>query len=659
MSFNTIRSYTLFIFALVVVVFFLPFTQDFFTTSKWYLVGFFAMALLLSSIASFLLSKKATWKKKEFDTPLTLFIVAGVLSVLFGSTNKIQALFNPHFGLLTFVFCFIIYYYFSRGNKKLPFGGIILSVFSVLFSITVLAETVPFITARLPKALAKFQNMTLTGSLIDALIFLGFASVVALSGLLKKENNVLKNISSFIGFIFTTLTAIVLLFTLVKNSSVLALPSYAHSWYSAVEVLKQPLTALFGAGIDNFQSVFVKMKDLSYNSSPLWQIPTFSLSRTAIFHTMTEMGLLGAGSLVLILFLLVKKAFASEGSIMAKLISIYFISVFLLFPPSFLLFFLLFVWIGMEQSHHESKELTFDFGEIIPAYIVLILLGVIGIGAVTFGLGRLYVSEYMFQQSLTTNNLKDVYEKMRTAVTLNPYNERVRTNFAQVNLLIANTVAGKATKNKDGQLQLSETDRQTVSQAIQASIDEAKAVVSLNPGKATNWELLATVYRSIIGVVQGADSWTVSAYQRAIVLDPQNPSYRVALGGVLYGYKQYDDASQLFQQAVSLKPDWANAQYNYAWALYQKENYANAAAAMQSCVSLLNPTKDAADYKRATADLAEFKKKVPVADTTNPTGTPTPTPQTKESLSLPPTPAPQVEPKISLPKTASPEAPLR
>ncbi|MFH0773849.1 MAG: tetratricopeptide repeat protein [bacterium] len=655
MSFNTVRSYVLSIFAFVVIIFFLPFTQDFFVTAKWYLVGFFALALLLSSIANFLFSKKVTWKKKEFDTPLTLFIIAGVLSVLFGSTNKVQALINPHFGLLTFVFLFIIYYYVSRSSKKLPSGKIILSIFSVLFSVTVLAETVPFITSRLPGILPKFQNVTLAGTLFDALVFLGLMAVVSLGDLLKKENNVQRNIISFVGFVFTTLTAIVVLFTLGKNSANIAMPSFAHSWYSAVEVLKQPLTAFFGVGIDNFQSVFMKVKDVAYNTSPLWQIPSFSLSRTAAFHTMTEMGLLGLGSLSLILFFLVKKAFSSEGSIVAKLVSLYFVGAFLLLPPSFLLFFLLFVWIGIEQSHHKSKELSFDFTEIVPAYAALVLVGIVGVGGGFFMLGRLYMSEYMFQKSLTANNLKNVYETMRAAVSYNPYNERIRGNFAQVHLLIANTVAGQTKKDKDGKPQLSETDRQTVSQAIQAAIDEAKAVVALNPNKATNWELLATVYKSITGVVQGADTWTVSAYQRAIVLDSQNPTYRVALGGILYGYKQYDDAIRLFEQAMSLKPDWPNAEYNYAWAAYQKGDYVKAASAMQACVSLLNPKKDAADYKKASADLEEFKKKVPV-ETTQTQETGIDTTQQKESLSLPPTSVPQVEPKISLPKTASPEA---
>jgi cytochrome c-type biogenesis protein CcmH/NrfG len=196
-------------------------------------------------------------------------------------------------------------------------------------------------------------------------------------------------------------------------------------------------------------------------------------------------------------------------------------------------------------------------------------------------------------------------------------------------MLIANTVAGKDSSK------MSETDKQTVSQAIQTAIDEAKAVVTLNPTRATNWELLATIYRSIMGVVQGADTWTVSAYQRAVVLDPQNPLYRVALGGILYGQKQYEDASRMFEVAVSLKPDWPNAQYNYAWALEQKGDYQKAANVMQNCVALLDPTKNAADYKKASADLEGFKQKLPADQSTSSSSENSPVAPQKETLSLP------------------------
>jgi len=340
-----------------------------------------------------------------------------------------------------------------------------------------------------------------------------------------------------------------------------------------------------------------------------------------------------------------------------KLVAFYFTVVFILLPPSFLLLFLTFVWIGYVESHHRQNEASLDLGEIIPAYALIALVGIVITGISVFLLGRVFMSEYIFKQSLETNNLKNVYEKMKSAVSYNPYNERIRSNFTQIHLLIANTIAEKAQKNEQGQAQLNEADKQTVSQAIQAAISEAKAVVTLNSQKATNWELLGYVYRNIMGVVQGADSWTISAYQRAVTLDPQNPQYRVALGGVMYGLKQYEDASRLFEQAVILKSDWSNAQYNYAWSLAQKGQFQQAATAMQACIALLNPAKDAADYKKATADLEEFKSKIPVSETSQGQA---PTTQTqKETLTLPKSAESVIEPKITIPQTASPEAPLR
>ncbi|MFZ2206169.1 MAG: hypothetical protein WA061_04575 [Microgenomates group bacterium] len=657
MTFKSVRAYALYGLLFLTVVFFLPVLQDMFVLAKWFLVGFIALALIISSIGELIVTKKLTWEKREADSVLALFIFAGVLSLLFGSINKIQALISPQFGLLTFVFLFILYLYVSRAHKKLVQGGMIFGLFSTIFSVTVLFETIPALTALLPIQLKTFQNISLAGNLFDAFLFLGFSAVISLSVLLKKELSSGKRVSAFFGFSSSVFAAIVVLFTLVRNGSALALPSYTHSWYLGVETLKQPLTALFGVGLDNFQTVFTRVKDLAYNSSAVWQISSFPLSRSFIFHVMTEMGLFGLSATLLILVHLFKRAFSEHGTTTMKLVAFYFTVTFILLPPSFLMLFLLFVWVGYVESHSRQHEASLDLGEIIPAYALIALVGIVLMGGSVFLLSRIFMSEYIFKQSLETNNLKNVYEKMKSAVSYNPYNERIRSNFTQIHLLIANTIAEKAPKNEQGQAQLSEVDKQTVSQAIQAAISEAKAVVSLNPQKATNWELLGYIYRNIMGVVQGADSWTISAYQRAVTLDPQNPQYRVALGGVMYGLKQYEDASRLFEQAVLLKPDWSNAQYNYAWSLAQKGEFQRAATAMQACISLLNPAKDSADYTKATADLEEFKKKIPATETSQ-ESTQT-TQQQKETLTLPPSAESIIEPKITIPQTASPEAPLR
>lgn len=653
MSVHTVRSYTLFVFFFFVVVFFLPLTQDMFAVPKWHATGFFVLALLLSSVFEFLFTKKIVWKVKQLDTSLIFFVIAVGLSTIFQSINKVQALSVPHFSLLTFVFLTVLSFYFSRSSGKTHNLGIITAFFFMVFSVTVLMGSVPFFINKLPSFLQHYRNITLAGTLIDAFVLLSFAVCLLLAQLLRKEESLAKNGIILAGFALSTVTSVVVLFTLVKNQSLIVLPSYAHSWYAAVEVLKQPITALIGVGVDNFQIIFARVKDTAYNTSSLWHISSFTLARTIVFHTLAETGVLGLGSFLFILVSLAWRAFSPHGCTEERLMALYFIALSFLFPPSFITYLLLFVWVGLVGSREKGRELTLHFEEWIPVYVLILLGSMLAIGTASYMLGLSYQSEYVFKQALETKNLKAVYEKMRTAVTHNDRNERMRSNFAQIHLLIANTIAERATKNEAGQLRLSEEDRQTVSQAIQAAINEAKAVVSLNPNKSTNWELLASVYKSITGVVQGADAWTISAYQRAIVLDPHNPSYRVALGGVLYGLKQYDDAVRFFEQAITLKPDWPNAQYNYAWALAQKGQYQQAASAMQTVIALLNPTKDEADYKKATADLEEFKKHLPEmqnVDDSQEKGV-----EHKETLTLPRQEESILNPKIALPNGVLPE----
>ncbi len=216
---------------------------------------------------------------------------------------------------------------------------------------------------------------------------------------------------------------------------------------------------------------------------------------------------------------------------------------------------------------------------------------------------------------------------------------------------MANNIAAKASKPQEKDKkpsQLSEQDRQNISQAIQAAIAEGKAAISLNPQKAQNWENLAQIYRNIINTAQGADVWTISSYQRAIVADPQNPVYRLNLGGVYYSLGNFEEASKIFEQAVILKPDWPNAYYNLAWANFQKQKYQEAVSAMENVIRLLDPKKDKNDYEKAKKELEEFKKKLPQEEKQA-----TEEGKTQPKLTLP-SPIPTTTPQIQLPKEASP-----
>lgn len=668
---KNLKSVVIYALLFLFPLFFLPFTQEFFTTGKMYLLFFGALLLLVLATGEFLLTKKIAWEKKPLDNAVLLFFGASVLSTLLSTPNKMQALLNPSLGVVI-LFSYLILYFFASREKNKDLRSTLVYVAAIITSlVTVFYFFNPLKNVTLPTSLqfVKNQYFSLQGNLLETTIFLGFAATLAFAHVFSK--NAKSGRASLLPLVSLILSVIAtggIIFSFVKVKDLLILPPFNLSWYSAVETLKQPLTALFGVGVDNYSAMFTKVKDAGYNASSLWQIGSFNTSRSTLLHIFTEMGLLGLLSFALLLYQLVKHGFAAKKhheNKYALLPILYIMAIVAFMPPSITVLFLVFALVIEADTHEtENNVFTLDTGKVLPLYagILVIMLAFIGISG--YVIGRSYAAEVYFKKSVdgfTGNNVKVVYDNMRQAVVTNPYIERFRTNFSQTNLLIANNVASKATpktasvEEQSGKTEavnsLSEQDRQTISQAIQAAIEEAKATVTLNPQKAVNWENLASIYRNIINVAQGADSWTVSAYQRAIILDPQNPTYRVSLGGVMFTFKNYDEAVKLFEQAIAIKPDWANSYYNLAWSSYQKADYQRAAAAMQNTVSLLDPKKDEADYKRATADLEEFKKKLPVEEEATKEATPKST-----KLSVPTPPAQSLEPKIQLPKEASPEA---
>ncbi len=636
-----IISALLFLFPL----FFLPITQEYYVTNKIYLLAFTGLLLILVSTLELLITKKLRWQRVFFDNLLLLFLVAIGISIVISSPNKIQAALDPSFGLVYLLALAVLYLYLSRSGPKsknlfiqvLNFAGAALAIIAIVFYFQ------PFKSVNLPLPWQFLKNPVFTplGTQLDLAIFLGFFVVYQIIKLLTEKPNAANKNRIMLNSAFLILNLLGLGLTVYSllNAGLL-LPPFSISWYAAVEILKNPITALFGVGVNNFSSMFTKVKDAAYNQSTLWQISSFSVSRSTFLHIFTETGVLGFLAFGLLTFSLIRQVFnKSLKNANLPLLALlgYLILVMVFFPPSLTIFFLFFVILGITAggaSEDTFREVeTIDLSELIPIYLGTIIVSILLLAGAGYLLGRSYLAEYYFKQSLNglaANSAKDIYNNLRQAVILDSYIERFHTNFAQFNLLLANNIASKGKKMTD-------QDRQTVSQAIQAAISEAKAAAALNPQNPVNWDNLALIYRNIINAAKGADVWTVSAYQRAIVLDPQNPSYRLNLGGVYYALQDYQDAISLFQQAVGLKPDWADAYYNLAWANYQKGDYQTAASVMQTVLTLINPGADKTDYNKAQADLTAFKKKIP-------------------GLNSPQPPTATVSPKLQLPKTASPEA---
>lgn len=642
-------------------LFFLPVTQEYVYTAKVF--GLVAVTLLLILIGSIevVATRRIGWKKYALDTVVLLFMAAAGISVLFASPNKVEAVLNVNYGLTTILFGGLFYFIVTQNRtiiSKQTVARLLTLSGSIVALISVVMYFQPFRNITVPVSLQFLQNPMFSpvGSVYDTIVFLLLIIlvqvVVMFQNSQKEHVSVQKSFTKALPILIVLLAGlgarVLGIFTNPNNTAII-LPPVGISWYAAVETLKNPITALIGSGLDNFSSVFSQVKDITYNQGALWQISTFTLSRSAILQIITESGLFALVAFLLICYQLMqsaKHAIGAAGSALA----LFFFLAFLLLPFNITTFFLLMVVAGLFA--HAQGEVDVALDKVMPVVIGIFLVG-LGVTIAGFYLyGRAYAAQLMYQQAAYAVNKNDfvgAYNAMQLSIQDNPYNEDVRTNFSRLNMQFA--INALSIKQQQKQ-QLTEQERLTVIQAIQAAIAEAKSVVTLNQQRATNWENLALIYRSIINLAQGADTWTVSSYQRAIVLDPQNPVYRLSLGGVYYALGDYDNAVQLFQQAIGLKGDWANAYYNLAWAHAQKKDYSAAVSTMQSVISLLDPVKDKADYDRAQSDLAEFTKMLPKAQTT-----PAPVAQEKpKQLNLPTPPVATLSPKLQLPKEASPGA---
>jgi len=670
-TFQTIKSVSLNIIFFLFPLFFLPLTQEFFSTGKFYFLAFSALLLMLLSGIEIILTKKIGWKKGNYDNFLVLFIFSIAISVIVSSPNKIQALLNTSFGPVMIISLIIIYFYFSRLDKTaqitsfkvLSFSAFVLSIFTIIFFFQ------PFKNLDLPAGIQFLKNPTFSpvGGLVDLAIFLGFFVVAGAADIISQDESNKKNPLSIVFWIINLVALSLAVYLVVKppvlNNQTLAtiLPPLRISWYAAVETLKNPLSALFGVGIDNFAPIFTKVKDVAYNQSPLWQINSFVISRSTLLHIMTEAGIFCLIGFGLLIITLIKSTLKLSDNLTLKSVLFYWLLVGLLFPPSITIWFLFFFILAINSRINNDEETsTFDLANIMPIYVGVLIIILILVGTSSYLLGRTLAAEILFKKSndgLISNSAQQVYENQRQAIILNPFIEKYRINFSQVNLLIANNIANKINQQttkatETTKTQISETDRQTITQAIQAAIEEGKAAVALNSQKAAGWENLALIYRNIINIAQGADMWTISAFQRAIVADPQNPRYRLSLGGVYYSLKNWGQASKSFEESVILKSDWSNAYYNLAWAYFQNNNFQLAASTMENVLKLINPTTDKADYDKVKSELEEFKKKIPKEKETSTEETQ----QQQTQLNVPTAIPAKIEPKIELPKSASPEA---
>lgn len=663
-----LRSYVLYAAVFAIPWFFLPITQEFFLIQKLYLV---LITLLLSFVllgASVIINKKIHFISTSFDKIFVFFGLSQILAVLFSSTNKVQALTSLPWGLASILACIGLYFLLANSLTKkrdvdtlasvLGMGILIASFTAIIFWFE------PFKNIQLPSAFDFLKNMRFSpvGNVVDTLILTGLLGLTSLVKVVQavaggRKPGVLSIAAMLVGLVACMLVGYRALVPPTGQQGI-QLPPLETSWIAAIDSMKSTRTAIVGVGIDNYEAAFTAAKPRSYNTTDLWQI-NFNLASSMVLHIWTESGLFGLLMYLLLWIYIIREVqgLFAEKDVDAKTYAAwaaYLGLVTFALPASFITLFLTIVLcaiLALKNNHYDEKEVSVDLSR-MPLLYTGIALALFAIVASVGYLGsRAYTAEMYFKQSLDgvrNNNGQQVYNNLVKAIQINPFVERYHIQLSQVNLLLANNIAKKQEK-------LTDQDRQDIARFIQIAINEAKIPVQLNPNKVGYWNNLAVIYRNIINVAQGSEAWTVAAYRRAILQDPNNPLLRLNLGGVHYSLKDYEEAEKLFEVSTALKPDWANAFYNLAWAQFQNKKFDRAIASMQSVLKTLD--KNSADYKKATENLEAFKEAA--ANTKKATATDSVAIRQGQDIALPEQPKPQLSPAVELPQGSGPESQIQ
>ena len=414
------------------------------------------------------------------------------------------------------------------------------------------------------------------------------------------------------------------------------------SWAVAVEGFKR--NPVLGVGPGNFNTAFNLYRPPEFNRTQNWAL-NFTASRSWFLQVWAELGLIGLVVLGLVFLRslpLLRKKKAGLGLAMVWLILLFL-------PGNLITLFALFIFLALVRGKGKEKSFSLMIGsegKDGAPFIgggLLVLLAFFG----SYFLYRGFSAELFFYRSIkaaSENRGGDTYNQQLQAIQANRFLPRYRIAFSQTNLALANGLAQNPVAAGD----LTDDDRRQISQLMNQAVSEAKAAVALEPKNALIWENLAQTYRQLINAAKEADQWALTAYQQTIALDSLNPRLRVDYGGLLYGMNNFEEAAKQFEIAVNLKNDYANAWYNWAWALKQQRKLEEAVIKLQQGVNLV--ARDTPDYEKANKELEAWKKELG-KETAKEEGSKEASMELKQPQPLP---SSNIEQPIQLPAEAAP-----
>ncbi|MBI4992666.1 MAG: tetratricopeptide repeat protein [Candidatus Magasanikbacteria bacterium] len=336
---------------------------------------------------------------------------------------------------------------------------------------------------------------------------------------------------------------------------------------------------LFGTGPGTFMFDFSKYRPVDFNNNVLWNV-RFPQSHDSLFDLAATTGVLGALSFILLILTALglmlstwlkhlstlKKRRAAETkeeevvgafeksplifwSIVGGWLTLLITFPLMNFGMAHWFVFWLFLGLIVNTSallvkvefptQHISLKATPEFALATSFGFILVFTAIIVTGIY---LGRYFAAEVVFAKTVN-QPLDQRIGALNKIVTWNPHRVTLHLALAEAFL---NKAAETADKTKDAV---------QVGNLVASAVQSARNAADLSPNNIASWENLAAMYANAQAITPEASGWTITALEKALVLEPTNPSLYVAMGDAYVTKKDNAAAKKNYETAISLKPN--------------------------------------------------------------------------------------------------------